>query len=147
MHRRVPPRLGRISIIAIALAVLFVFPLTADAQTDQGRIVGTVTDTNGALVPGATIVVKNERTGEERTATTNETGHFIVSALRPSSYSVTASAKDLSAKTTNTQLLVGQEFTFTMIVQPTGVAATVDVAAGGDTALETSSASMGANVN
>ena len=147
MYRRVPQRLDRISIIAIALAVLFVFPLTANAQTDQGRIAGTVTDTNGALVPGATIVVKNERTGEERTATTNETGHFIISALRPSSYSVTASAKDLSAKTTNIQLLVGQEFSLTMIVQPTGVAATVDIAAGGETTLETSSAAMGANVN
>jgi len=147
MHRRVAQRLGRISLIAIALAVLFVVPPATKAQTDQGRIAGTVTDSNGGLVPGATIVVKNERTGEERTAITNEIGYFIVSALRPSSYSVTASAKDLSAKTTNIQLLVGQEFTFTMIVQPTGVAATVDVTAGGETVLETSSAAMGANVN
>src|SRR6185312_4432740 len=98
-------------------------------------------------VPGATVVVKNDRTGEERTATTNEVGYFIISALRPSTYSVTANAKDLSAKTTNIELLVGQEFNLTMIVQPTGVAASVDVTAGGDTALETSSASMGANVN
>ena len=147
MHRSVPQSLRRASLIALAIAALFVFPLAANAQTDQGRIAGTVTDANGGLVPGATIVVKNERTGEERTATTNDVGYFIVSALRPSSYSVTASAKDLSAKTTNIQLLVGQEFTLTMIVQPTGVAATVDVTAGGETTLETSSAAMGANVN
>src|SRR2546425_9497790 len=147
MHSKVPQKVGRISLIAIALAVLFVLPLTANGQTDQGRIAGKVTDTNGALVQGAIIVVKNERTGEERTATTNETGYFIVSALRPSSYSVTAGAKDLSAKTTNIQLLVGQEFSLTMIVQPTGVTATVDVAAGGETVLETSSAAIGANVN
>src|SRR6185503_17756809 len=130
---------GRIFLIALALTVLFVLPPTATAQMDQGRISGTVTDSNGALVPGATIVVKNERTGEERTATTNEDGYFIVSALRPSSYSVSATAKDLSAKSTNIQLLVGQEFSLTMIAQPTGLAATVDVTAGGDVALETSS--------
>jgi hypothetical protein len=148
MHRRrVPRRLGRILLIVIALAVLFVFPLTANAQTDQGRIAGTVTDSNGALVPGATIVVKNERTGEERAATTNEVGYFIVSALRPSSYSVTVSAKDLSAKTTNIQLLVGQEVNLPLTVQPTGVEARVDIVGGGETALETSSAAMGANVN
>ena len=111
MHRRVPQRLGRISLIAIALAVLFVFPLIANAQSDQGRIAGTVTDSNGALVPGATIVVKNERTGEERTTTTNEVGYFIVTALHPSSYSVTVSARDLSAKAANIQVLVGQEVT------------------------------------
>lgn len=147
MHSRVPRLLNRILLIVIALATLFVLPLAANAQTDQGRIAGTVTDSNGALVPGAAILVKNERTGEERTATTNEVGYFIVSALRPSSYTVSANAKDLSAKTTNIELLVGQEFTIAMVVQPTGVAASVDVRADGETALETSSAAIGANVN
>jgi len=147
MYSKVPRRLFRLSLVIVALATVALFCLPASAQTDQGRIAGTVTDSNGALVPGSTIVVKNERTGEERTATTNEVGYFIVSALRPSTYSVTASAKDLSAKTTNIGLLVGQEFTVTLIVQPTGLAATVDVTAGGETTLETSSASMGANVN
>ena len=147
MHRSAPQRLGRISLIAIMLAAVFVFPAASYAQTDQGRIAGTVTDSNGGLVPGATIVVKNDRTGEERTATTNEVGYFIVSALRPSTYTVSANAKDLSAKTTNIELLVGQEFTLAMLVQPTGVAASVDVRADGETALETSSAAIGANVN
>ncbi|HKB66078.1 MAG TPA: carboxypeptidase regulatory-like domain-containing protein, partial [Pyrinomonadaceae bacterium] len=147
MHSRVPRLLSRIPLIVIALATLFVLPLSANAQTDQGRIAGTVTDSNGALVPGAAVVVKSERTGEERTAVTNEVGYFIVSALRPSTYTVTASAKDLSAKTTNIELLVGQEFTIAMVVQPTGVAASVDVRADGETALETSSAAIGANVN
>ena len=147
MHSRVPRLLNRILLIVIALATLFVLPLTANAQTDQGRIAGTVTDSNGALVPGAAILVKNEHTGEERTATTNDVGYFIVSSLRPSSYTVTVSARDLSARTTNVQLLVGQEYTLAMIVQPTGVAATVTVSASGEAALETSSAAMGANVN
>lgn len=65
------------------------------AQTDSGRITGTVTDSNGGLVPGAAIVVKNERTGDERAATTNDVGYFVISGLRPSSYSVIATAKDL----------------------------------------------------
>ncbi len=147
MHSLVPRLLNRILSIVIALATLFVLPLVADAQTDQGRIAGTVTDSNGALVPGAAIVVKNERTGEERTAVTNEAGHFVVSALRPSAYTVSASAKDLSAKTTSVQVLVGQEYALTLTVQPTGIAASVDVTAGAETALDTSSASMGANVD
>jgi len=133
--------------IVIALATLFGISPAANAQADQGRIAGTVTDSAGALVPGATVVVKNERTDEERTATTNEVGYFIVSSLRPSSYTVTVSAKDLSAKTTNVQLLVGQEYTLAMVVQPIGVAASVDVMAGGEALLETSSAAIGANVN
>lgn len=146
MHKSFPRKLVTISLLAIA-AALFLLPLSANAQTDQGRIVGTVTDANNALVPGAALVIKNERTGEERTTTTNDEGYFIISALRPSSYTVTANAKDLSAKTTNVQVLVGQEFTLTMVVQPTGVAATVNVTDGGESAVETSSASMAVNVN
>jgi hypothetical protein len=147
MHRTVPVRFVRILLFAAALATISNFTGPANAQTDQGRIAGTVVDSTGGLVPGATILVKNDKTGEERTATTNDVGHFIVSALRPSTYSVTANAKDLTAKTTNIELLVGQEFTLAMVVQPTGVAATVDVRADGETALETGSATMGANVN
>ncbi|MGH9929387.1 MAG: carboxypeptidase regulatory-like domain-containing protein [Pyrinomonadaceae bacterium] len=147
MYRRSPHLPTRILLALIALATLFVLPLAANAQSDQGRIGGTVTDSTGGLVPGATIVVTNERTGEERTATTNDVGYFIVSALRPSSYTVTASAKDLSAKTINVQVLVGQELNLTMVAQPTALAATVNITAGGDTALETSSAALGANVN
>ncbi len=146
MHGRVPHWPSCILTIAIALISLM-FPLTMSAQTDQARIAGTVIDLNGGLVPGATIVVKNERTGEERTVTTSGAGHFVVSSLRPSSYSVTASAKDLTAKTTNVQLLIGQEFTLTMTVQPTGLAVSVDVATGGEAMVETNSAAMGANVN
>jgi hypothetical protein len=147
MYRSAPRRLGRISLVAIMLAAAFLLPGVVNAQTDQGRIAGTVTDSNGGLVTGAAIVLKNERTGEERTAVTNEVGYFIVSSLRPSTYTVSASAKDLSAKTTNVQVLVGQEVTLALIVQPTGVEARVDIIGGGETALETSSASMGANVN
>ncbi len=144
---RVPQFAVRLSLISLAMALLISWPDMANAQTDQGRIVGTVTDSNGGLVPGAEIVVTNEKTGEARTTVTNEVGYFMVTSLRPSSYSVAVNAKDLSAKATNVQLLVGQEFTLALTVQPTGVAATVDVAAGGEATLETSSAAMGANVN
>ncbi|HLN97870.1 MAG TPA: TonB-dependent receptor, partial [Pyrinomonadaceae bacterium] len=146
MHRRIPLLSSRLVLTIIAVAALSVLPLTANAQTDQGRITGTVIDSNGALVPGATVVVKNERTGEGRTATTNDIGYFIFSALRPSVYSVTVSAKDLSAKTGNVQVLVGQEVNVPLTVQPANLEATVNIV-GGETTLETSSAAMGANVN
>ena len=144
------PRSRRSNFLTFALLIAGLiagYQAPAFAQADQGRISGTVTDSNGGLVPGAAIVVKNERTGEERTTTTNEVGYFVVSSLHPSSYSVTAEAKDLSAKATNIQLLVGQEFNLPLVAQPRGLAVTVDIAAGGEAALETSSAAMGANVN
>src|SRR5512144_627172 len=101
MHFSNPLRLSRSSILVLAFAITFLLPVITFAQADQGRIVGNVTDANGAIVPGATIVIRNDRTGEERTATTNESGYYIVSALKPSQYTVTATAQNLTVRLTN----------------------------------------------
>ena len=142
-----PPRLSRASISILALALITFLPLIVFAQADQGRIVGTVTDANGGIIPGAAVVVKNDRTGEERTATTNESGYYIVSPLKPSTYSVTATAQGLTVRVSNVQLLVGQELKLALTLQPNQLEAKVDVVATGDAAIDTASAAMGVNVN
>src|SRR6185312_11915271 len=119
----VPRRVRQVLLLVTFLATVCLIQLPAHAQQDQGRIAGTVTDANGALVPGASIVVKNERTGEERTATSTDSGAYIVSGLRPSLYTVTASAQNLSVRATNVQLLAGQELNLTLTLQATGVEA------------------------
>ncbi|HVI73002.1 MAG TPA: carboxypeptidase-like regulatory domain-containing protein, partial [Pyrinomonadaceae bacterium] len=132
------------------LLLLVVVTATAalvNAQTDQGRIAGVVSDANGAVVPAASVLVKNERTGEERTATTNDSGYYIISGLKPSLYTVTASAQNLSVRVTNVQLLVGQESNLGLTLQATGVEAKVDIVAAADTGIDTGSAAMGVNVN
>src|ERR1044072_175650 len=147
MHFMNPLRLSHTLLLVLAFAVVSVLPVIAFAQADQGRIVGTVTDANGGIVPGATVVIKNDRTGEERTATTNESGYYIVSALKPSLYTVTANAQNLTVRLSNMQLLVGQELNLPLSLQATGVEAKVDVRAAADTAIDTGSAAMGVNVN
>jgi hypothetical protein len=147
MYRRDPRRLHRIFVIVLTLALAVLTQLSASAQTDQGRIVGTVTDANGAIVPGATVLVKNERTAEERSTTTNESGYYIIASLKASLYTVSASAQSLTVQVTNVRVLVGQELNLSLTLQPTGVEAKVDVSAAGNTAIETGSASMSVNVN
>ena len=142
----VPRRLHRLLLLLITFAAI---SLThpAHAQQDQGRIGGVVSDANGAIVPGASIIVNNERTGEERTATSTATGSYIVSALRPSLYTVTASGQNLSVRVTNVQLLVGQELNLNLTLQATGVEEKVDIVAAADTGIDTGTAAMGVNVN
>ncbi len=147
MKTKAPGFFTAVTLIALAFVALLCLQGTGLAQTDQGRIVGTVTDANGAVVPGASIVIKSERTGEERTATTNDAGYYSFSALRPSLYSVTATAQNLTVRVTNVQLLVGQELNLGLTLQPTGVEAKVDIAATADSAIDTGSAAMGVNVN
>jgi hypothetical protein len=58
-------------IIALALISLAYTPAEL-AQVDQGRIAGTLHDGSGAVIAGVTVTVTNGRTGEERTALTND---------------------------------------------------------------------------
>jgi hypothetical protein len=136
------PRLLQLLLIVAAIACLPVH-----AQQDQGRVGGVITDTNGAIVPGASVVVKNERTGEERAATSTESGSYIVSALRPSLYTISATAQSLTVRATGVQLLAGQELNLNLTLQATGVEAKVDIVAAADTGIDTGSAAMGINVN
>jgi hypothetical protein len=62
------------------------------AQATTGTLRGRVLDPNGAVVPGASVVAKNEATGvSSPTFTTNEDGVFVISNLLPGTYSVTVS--------------------------------------------------------
>jgi len=137
---------GRVRYLLLLVLVLATASLV-HAQTDQGRIGGVVTDANGAVVLGASVLVKNDRTGEERTATTSDSGYYAISALKPSTYTVTASAHNLTVRTANVQLLVGQELNLDLTLQATGVEAKVDIVAAADSGIDTGSAAMGVNVN
>ena len=128
-------------------AAVLLASTAALGQTDSGRITGTVKDQNGAIVPGVTVTVINNRTGDERIAVANADGSYTIAALKASIYTVTAAGTDLSAKVDNVSLNVGQELTINLALSPTGVSATVNVVGGEETLASTGSAAMGANVN
>ena len=136
-----------ISRILFIFTFLFLSNLTAFGQGDA-KIAGTVTDANGAVVAGASITVKSEKTGEERTVTADADGNFAVNALKPALYTISVSANNFETSIQkNVELLVGQTATLNLILQPKGVAAEVNVVATEEASLNVSSASMSANVN
>jgi hypothetical protein len=62
------------------------------AQTSFGRISGTVTDSTGAVVAGATVIVSDPATSLTRTVTTDESGFYTVTNLPVATYSVAVEA-------------------------------------------------------
>ncbi|HEX3104484.1 MAG TPA: carboxypeptidase-like regulatory domain-containing protein, partial [Terriglobales bacterium] len=68
------------------------------AQAQESGIVGTVTDSSGAVLVGATITAKNVNTGEERQATTSAIGQFAVPNLQPGTYQVTGTKQGFESK-------------------------------------------------
>jgi hypothetical protein len=72
--------------VAICIGIL---ATSGFAQTTgSATLRGTVKDPQGAIVRGAAVTVTNERTTEERKATTNDDGAFVFSALTPGEYTL-----------------------------------------------------------
>jgi len=129
------------------IAILVLSAATAFAQTDSGRITGTVKDSSGAVVPGVTVTVKNEKTGELRTTTSNQTGYFVVAALKPATYTVKVTLQGFPPiEYTKLAVAVGQELSLPFELKPPGVSEAVTVVASSPV-LDTSSAKVGANVS
>ena len=83
---------------ALALALLTAVPQCAMAQgAGSGTITGTVADPSGAVVPGATVVVRNTGTGIERRTETNDAGIYQAPFLQPGRYDVRASKTGFGA--------------------------------------------------
>src|SRR5215207_688341 len=144
-----PRRLPRLIIPMLACLAIMLTGSLASAQTDTGRIAGVVRDPNGAVVAGAVVTAKNERTRDERTATTDAEGVYQVPALRASYYTVTVTAPNFAANTfTGVQINVGQEQKLDVALSAGGVTEDVTVVAGAsEAAIDTGSARMGATVN
>ena len=73
----------------LALGILITTCLM-QAQSTGGRIIGHVTDSSGAVVPGAKVILTNEATGVSRSATTSDGGTYIFTSLQPGRYRLTA---------------------------------------------------------
>jgi hypothetical protein len=122
-------------------------PSGAAAQTDQARVVGAVIDQTGAFVKGATVTLKNERTGEERKTVVGDDGRYVFAALKPSTYTLRATKDGFaSLEYTGIPLAVAQELGLDANLQPAGVSETVTVMADLPV-LDLSSARMGVNVS
>ena len=134
----------RIAVLVGALLVALASPTFA--QSEMGRISGIVRDQSGLAVPGATVVVKNEKTGQARETVSGAEGRYTITNLPASVYTVRAVLSGFATtEIVNSQLFPGQEVVLNIELKPAGVAEQVTVTAD-TTVLDTSSARMGTNV-
>jgi hypothetical protein len=114
-----------------------------DIQT-KGSIGGTITDANGAALPGASVTVTGAL-GERRT-NTDSNGVFAVDNLTPGRYTVRA--ENSGFKTTvvsGVDVFVGRQSNLTVKLEPGEVSATVEVTGAGNIDIESSATSSNLN--
>ena len=108
------------------------FAAVALAQSQTGNLVGTVSDASG-LVQGATIVVKDNQTGSEKTVVTGDAGGFTVSQLQVGTYTVKITAPGHKTYTaTDLKIDVNKDYTLNAVLEVGNIAENVTVVAGVD---------------
>lgn len=116
-----------ISAMTKSCFALALFATSAYSQTAQ--VTGTITDSTGATVPHAQVVATNTETGVARASVTNEAGNYLITALFPGPYRVTAAAPGFKQmKREGMQLAVEQvaRIDFSMEVGETRDSVTVE---------------------
>ena len=127
----------------LVLVALWWSPVRVAAQTVNGAFHGTVTDASGAVIPGATVEVKNLATGAARQATTTDTGSYTITQLPPGHYSITISKQGFATATkADVELLVNQDAEADYTLKVGQVTQQVEVTSA-PPPLQTSSATLG----
>src|SRR5579875_2481718 len=95
-------------VLAVLVIASMIAPSLLAQSLTSGDLTGTVTDPSGAVVPHATVTVRNNATGATRTTTSNSAGAYRFSLLPTGSYTVTAEAQGFSKAQTTASITVGQ---------------------------------------
>ena len=119
---------------------------TASAQDPRGTLTGTVTDSSGAVLPGVTLVMKNNETGVTQQVVTDSDGRYQFLYVNPGTYSVTAELTGFKRfVNAATRVGVGDVVRLEVVLQAGGLEETVTVTA--ETPLMNTSAISGTTVD
>ena len=124
-------RIGRyIAELAVCASVMVpMYSPAAFAQSGAGSIQGTVSDSSGAVIPGASIHVVNQDTGVASDTKTNGVGFYQVPGLFTGTYNVTVTAPGMETYARKIELLVGQNAVVNTSLNPGSVTQKVEVTA------------------
>lgn len=139
---------GRVSRSLLAVcAVLGMAALSlpiAHAQSNTGTILGTVQDSTGAVIPDATVLVKDLGTGQMRTVKSGASGTYTVPDLQVGHYSITVTHPGFKAESiADTELQVAQQATVNVVMSVGAATDVVTVTAAETPLLTQSSSSVG----
>jgi Carboxypeptidase regulatory-like domain len=127
------------SVCAVILLVVL-GAVSVSGQTIFGRISGTVTDSSGAVIPNASVTIRNNATNLERTAVTDGEGFYTVTNLPVGSYTVAVEQKGFKKSVqTDNVLAADTRLTVNITLEPGAVSETVEIStAAGETVNTTS---------
>jgi hypothetical protein len=141
MSKRVVP------VLFLLLCLLCVTPALF-AQGNTGTVSGTVTDSSGAVVAGATVQLTNTAGGSPRPTTTNDKGFYVYSFVDPGTYNISVSKQGFKTTVVANQALeVGTQLTVNAVLEVGAVSSTVEVTVTAGAELQTINATVGTTLS
>jgi len=131
--------------LVVAL-VLFSLPAAFAQTITTGDVVGTVKDTTGAVVPGASVTLKSTDFGDTRTVATDNSGAFRFTFLKPGNYTAAASSAGLKTDLQKLAVEVGQVATVDLVAKVQATQEVIEVLASG-AIVETENANLSTTYN
>ncbi len=131
---------------AVSLAVLLASFVSG--QSDRGVITGTVTDSSGAAVPGASVTVTNVATNANSTAVTTNDGVYSIPALQPGAYRVRVEKSGFKrAEIAQVTVAVGSTIAANVTMEVGQVSETVEIASAAGGQVQTENAKISSQVS
>ena len=124
--------LAKLSLLGLTAALLMTIgflPERSFAQATSGNLAGVVTDSTGAIVPNAEIIVTNVDTGIQSTTKTNSNGEYLVPNLLPGRYRLNVAGGGLKGEVAEILVRLNQTITANVTATAQGASTTVEVAA------------------
>src|SRR5271154_5132751 len=121
--------------ILATIAIIFSFSISglwAQSAGSAGTIYGTVTDSTGAIVPGATVTIANPISGYSRSATSGQDGHYQFTNLPFNPYHLAISMTGFAGYSQDVEVRSTVPVTLKNVLGVGGTATVIDVTAGGD---------------
>jgi hypothetical protein len=132
----------RVSLAALIATISFAGGVSLLAQSVQSTILGAVTDSAGAFVPGATVTIRNEGTNFTRSIRTDEGGAYRITGLETGFYQVTVASAGFKTFTQTRIDLASAQIKRVDASLEVGDVATTLTVEGGTTQVETETATL-----
>jgi len=135
--------LRRIARVMLLVTCCLFIRLDCSGQSNYASLRGTVFDSQGHAIAGASVQLVSASTHAVRQLTSNEQGIYQITALLPEAYQLSVQAPGFSVSTQTIRLEVGQQMTHDVTLQVTSLTGTVNVQSETMSVLRTTDAAVG----
>src|SRR5690242_12992772 len=135
-------------ICVLAMLLLSANAALGQAQANAADLQGVVKDSTGAVVPNATVTVRNPATNVSRTATTNDQGFYRIVAVPPGDYEITVEAPNFKkAVLTRVTVTIGQRADVDVVLEPGQITESVTISDATSEIVETSKSAVAITID